>query len=148
MIARIQKLKNKKGFTLVELIVVIAIIAILTAVLIPVIGNYTATAAQTAVQQAAGEVKTSVSTVLSSAATKGVITADCEIEIEGNGTGVAPTITCNTSGVTLDATNVTTPLETALMSLADGDVATCTITSNACVSVSYANAAGSITASV
>ncbi len=43
------KLMNKKGFTLVELIVVIAIIAILAAILIPVVTNYVSDARQAAV---------------------------------------------------------------------------------------------------
>lgn len=40
MFAKIQKLKNKKGFTLVELIVVIAIIAVLAAILVPLMSDY------------------------------------------------------------------------------------------------------------
>lgn len=47
MMNKIRKLREKKGFTLVELIVVIAIIAILTAVLIPLINNWTHQAAYT-----------------------------------------------------------------------------------------------------
>lgn len=45
MLYKIGKLREKKGFTLVELIVVIAIIAILTAVLVPLINNWSQQAA-------------------------------------------------------------------------------------------------------
>lgn len=40
----IKKKNNKKGFTLIELIVVIAILAILAAIAIPRLGNFTSTA--------------------------------------------------------------------------------------------------------
>lgn len=47
-------MKNtKKGFTIVELVIVIAIIAILAAVLIPTFSNVISKANETAVQQAA-----------------------------------------------------------------------------------------------
>lgn len=39
-----KKLRNKKGFTLIELIVVIAILAVLALILIPSISNYVAEA--------------------------------------------------------------------------------------------------------
>ena len=39
-----KKLRNKKGFTLIELIVVIAILAVLALILIPSISNYVAQA--------------------------------------------------------------------------------------------------------
>ncbi len=45
------KKRNKKGFTLIELVVVIAILGILAAILIPVIGGFIARA-QTAANQA------------------------------------------------------------------------------------------------
>lgn len=66
----IQKLRNKRGFTLVELIVVVAIIAILTAVLVPVIGNYVDDAAQTAVEQGASESKSTIANVVTDSISK------------------------------------------------------------------------------
>ena len=44
---------NKKGFTIVELVIVIAVIAILSAVLIPTFGNIVDKANQSAAEQAA-----------------------------------------------------------------------------------------------
>ena len=40
MIEKIRAMKNKKGFTLVELIVVLVILAILAALLIPALTGY------------------------------------------------------------------------------------------------------------
>ena len=60
MLNKIRKLREKKGFTLVELIVVIAIIAILTAVLVPLIGNWTQQAAYTTLQDGAQTISNSV----------------------------------------------------------------------------------------
>ena len=48
-----KNLKNKKGFTIVELVIVIAVIAILAAVLIPTFSNVIAKANASAVQQEA-----------------------------------------------------------------------------------------------
>ena len=46
LIQRNRQLKNRKGFTLIELIVVIAILGILAAVLVPQLGGFTAKAEQ------------------------------------------------------------------------------------------------------
>lgn len=73
MIKMIQKLKNKKGFTLVELIVVIAIIAILTAVIVPLIARYSAQAQYTTLQDAAQTVSNSANNALSDANQIGVV---------------------------------------------------------------------------
>lgn len=50
IINRSKKMKNKKGFTLVELIVVIVIIGILAAVIIPRISGFTTSATDRAIQ--------------------------------------------------------------------------------------------------
>lgn len=73
MIKAIQKIKNKKGFTLVELIVVIAIIAILTAVIVPLVGRYAAQATYTALQDNAKTVSTTASTVIADVTRLGTV---------------------------------------------------------------------------
>lgn len=56
--------KNKKGFTLVELIVVLVIIAILAAVLVPTVSGYIKRANRTADQSAAKTAYTAYSSAL------------------------------------------------------------------------------------
>lgn len=51
-----KNLKNKKGFTLVELVIVIAVIAILAAVLIPTFSNVIEKANESAAQQEAAAI--------------------------------------------------------------------------------------------
>lgn len=133
-----KSIKNKKGFTLVELIVVIAIIAILTAVLVPIIGNYTATAAQNTAQQCAGEAKTTISNCLSAYAANGVITASTGVTVTGTASGT-PTVSSGDTG--LNAL-----IQNALLGMDDGDSFTAVIANNACTSVTYTR--GSITVTV
>lgn len=71
MINKIQRLKNKKGFTLVELIVVIGIIAVLTAVIVPLIGRYSTQAAYTALQDAAKTISNNINTCMATYNSRG-----------------------------------------------------------------------------
>lgn len=78
MLNKIRKLKNKKGFTLVELIVVIAIIAVLTAVIVPLIGRYSTQAAYTTLQDAAKTISDNLNTVMSAVSMEGT-PANCVV---------------------------------------------------------------------
>ena len=75
MLNKLRKLQNKKGFTLVELIVVIAIIAILTAVIIPLVGRYSAQATYTTLQDAATNVSSSANIAVGDATQMGSVTS-------------------------------------------------------------------------
>lgn len=71
MIKFFQKLKAKKGFTLVELIVVIAIIGVLAAILIPTMLGYVTSSRVTSVNSTAASIKNNIDTFLTNADTAG-----------------------------------------------------------------------------
>ena len=95
MLNKLRKLKEKKGFTLVELIVVIAIIANLTAVLVPLIGNWTQQAAYTTLQDGAQTISNSINNALSKVSMGGAPASIVQI---------SATKTGNTLSVSVDAT--------------------------------------------
>ena len=106
MLNKLRKLKEKKGFTLVELIVVIAIIAILTAVLVPLIGNWTQQAAYTTLQDAAQTVSNSVNEAMSKVTMGGAPASITKLEVTKSGSTF--TIYIDGSAVTIPASPSTT----------------------------------------
>lgn len=71
MIKKLQALKAKKGFTLVELIVVIAIIGVLAAILVPTMLGYVTSSRVTSANSTAASIKNNIGTFLTNADTAG-----------------------------------------------------------------------------
>ncbi|MGN1119999.1 MAG: prepilin-type N-terminal cleavage/methylation domain-containing protein [Oscillospiraceae bacterium] len=71
MLKKLQALKAKKGFTLVELIVVIAIIGVLAAILVPTMLGYVTSSRVTSANSTAASIKNNIGTFLTNADTAG-----------------------------------------------------------------------------
>ena len=71
MIKKLQALKAKKGFTLVELIVVIAIIGVLAAILVPTMLGYVTSSRVTSADSTAASIASTIDTFLTNADTAG-----------------------------------------------------------------------------
>lgn len=132
MLNRIRKMREKKGFTLVELIVVIAIIAILTAVIVPLVGRYAAQATYSTVQDAAKTISTSTSTVVADATMMGTVIPDAIFGGWKTGDALEFTDTIPTQG------SFNTKLEAALeTAVPNGAVFRISIKGNAVEGVMY-----------
>lgn len=95
--------KVQQGFTLIELMIVVAIIGILAAVAIPAYGDYTARAQVTEAMNLTGGLKTSISEYISDKGTAPPFVTT----VGGNATGKyieTLSITPNGSGATLSVT--------------------------------------------
>ena len=73
MIKKLQKLKAKKGFTLVELIVVIAIIGVLAAILVPTMLGYVENSRITSADQIAKTIKDAAQVAATEMDTQGMV---------------------------------------------------------------------------
>lgn len=83
MIKKLQKLKAKKGFTLVELIVVIAIIGVLAAILVPTMLGYVENSRITSMDQVAKTIKDAAQVAATEMDTQGIGLNTTTLEVKG-----------------------------------------------------------------
>lgn len=102
MFEKIRKMKNQKGFTLVELIVVLVILAILAAMLVPALTGYIDKANNQKIVATTRQVVMAAQTEVSEAyASKTFATSDTTIKIEPAGSDEANTVVTGASIVKL-----------------------------------------------
>lgn len=119
MLNKIRKLKNKKGFTLVELIVVIAIIAVLTAVIVPLIGRYSTQAVYTTLQDGCKTISNNINTVIAEVAQSGKVAS--ATQVTGTKSGGSLVVTFGASGTSQTATNSALITDATIAGLSDAN---------------------------
>ena len=93
MIKKLQSLKKKKGFTLVELIVVIAIIGVLAAILVPTMLGYVTSSRITSANSTASSLRSSINSFITS--------------MDSAGAGIKRSTTASTWTITVSGGTVT-----------------------------------------
>lgn len=96
-------MKAQKGFTLIELMIVVAIIGILAAIALPAYQNYTRRAQASEVVLAASSARTCVSEIYQSAPAAGIDASSCDDGFVATQFATAMTVTA-AGAITVDGT--------------------------------------------